>query len=721
MKKSKSNYFNRELSWLSFNQRVLDQASRDVHPLLERVKFVAISAANLHEFFMVRVGGLDIVASASNDIVDIAGWTANQQLEQIRARVREMNKAQSNCLLRELEPEMEKHGIHRLRGGDVSEAQREILLKRFKDETMSMIAPIAVDDAESFPMLAGARLCMCVRLKTDIAAQLGPPTEKTESVEEAADRPADRYVLLPFSRSQKRFWTLPSDSGYQYILFEDVVSLFLSEFFGGQQIIEASVFRITRNGDVALVEDERSDLLSGMQEMLDARRTSRCVRLELSDTTSLEMMEFLQAAIDVKPKNTFLIEGPLALSDYFALAGIQGFKQLQDKPWPPQQSPEFADGENIFDSIKSGDKLLYHPYQSYDPVIEFVQTAANDPDVIAIKQTLYRTSSDSKIVKALEQAAAKGKHVTAIVELKARFDEERNIFWARHLEDAGVDVIYGVRSLKTHAKMSLVVRRETTGIKRYMHFGTGNYNEATARIYSDVSLFTCDEQMGYDAVQFFNAITGLSVPHTLDKLIAAPINLRETLLEMIQLETVASKNGSSGFIRAKINSLVDKEIIDALYKASQAGVKIRLNVRGICCLIPGKKDLSENIKVISVVDRLLEHARIFHFGHGGDELLFISSADWMGRNLDRRVELMIPIENAASKSRLIRILKSYFDDNFSAMELQTDGTYQPVVKKKKKGANRSQKNLYDEACQLQAAHSNPQSTVFEPVRGGGDR
>ena len=717
MKKSKSNYFNRELSWLSFNQRVLDQARREVHPLLERVKFVAISAANLHEFFMVRVGGLEIVADTPNDIVDIAGWTADQQLEKIRSRVREMNLVQSDCLLNELEPEMEKHGIYRLRAGDISQSQREILLKRFKDETMSMIAPIAVDDAEAFPMLSGARLCMCVRLKTDFRAQLGPPTQTEESVEEAAERRADRYVLLPFSRSQSRFWTLPSETGYRYILFEDVVSLFLSEFFGDQEVMEASVFRITRNGDVALVEDGRSDLLSGMQEMLDARRKSRCVRLELSDSTSVEMMEFLQTAIDVRPKDTYLIAGPLALSDYFALAGIQGFKSLQDKPWPAQESPEFSNGDNIFESIKQGDKVLYHPYQAYDPVVEFVQTAANDPDVIAIKQTLYRTSSDSKIVQALQQAAAKGKHVTAIVELKARFDEARNIFWAQHLEDNGVDVIYGVRGLKTHAKMSLVVRREPTGIKRYMHFGTGNYNEATARIYSDVSLFTCDEQLGYDAVQFFNAITGLSVPQTMGKLIAAPINLRETVLEMIQIETDAAQTGNTGFICAKVNSLVDKEIIDALYKASQAGVKIRLNVRGICCLIPGKKDLSENIKVISVVDRLLEHARMFHFEHGGDDLLFISSADWMGRNLDRRVELMIPIENASAKSRLLRILKSYFDDNFSAMELQTDGTYEPVVKKKKKGTNRSQKNLYDEACQLYAAHSNPQSTVFEPVRG----
>ena len=719
MKKNKSNYFNRELSWLSFNQRVLDQASREVHPLLERVKFLAISAANLNEFFMVRVGGLEIVANSSSDIVDIAGWTADQQLEQIRTRVREMNQDQSEILLRELEPEMEKHGIYRLRAGDISEAQREVLLKRFKDETTSMITPIAVEDAESFPMLSGARLCMCVRLKTDIRTRLGPPTEPKESVEEVADRQADRYVLLPFSRSQSRFWTLPGGKAnrYQYILFEDVVSLFLSEFFGDQEVMETTVFRITRNGDVALVEDERSDLLSGMQEMLDARKTSRCVRLELSESTSLEMLEFLQAAIDVRPKDTYLIEGPLALSDYFALAGIQGFKSLQDKPWPSQSSPDFVANENIFEAIKSGDKLLYHPYQSYDPVVEFVEAAANDPDVIAIKQTLYRTSSDSKIVQALKQAAAQGKHVTAIVELKARFDEARNIFWARHLEDAGVDVIYGVRGLKTHAKMSLVVRREPNGIKRYMHFGTGNYNEATARIYSDVSLFTCDEQLGYDAVQLFNAITGLSVPQSMGKLVAAPINLRETILEMIQLETDAARNGNVGYICAKINSLVDKEIIDSLYKASQAGVKIRLNVRGICCLIPGKKDLSENIKVVSVVDRLLEHARIFHFEHGGDELLYMSSADWMGRNLDRRVELMIPIEDPTAKSRLLRILKTYFDDNFSAMELQSDGTYEPVVKKKKKGLSRSQKNLYDEACQLYTAHTNPQTTVFEPVRG----
>jgi polyphosphate kinase len=349
--------------------------------------------------------------------------------------------------------------------------------------------------------------------------------------------------------------------------------------------------------------------------------------------------------------------------------------------------------------------------------VQFIKAAANDPSVIAVKQTLYRTSESSEIAKALCLAAEQGKHVTVIVELKARFDEARNINWANELADAGVDVIYGVRGLKTHAKMCLVVRREPAGIKRYVHFGTGNYNESTAKLYSDVSLFTCDEKLGRDSVHFFNAITGLSVPQTLEKLIAAPINLRESLLEMIQVETESAARGNSAAITAKVNSLVDKEIIDALYLASQAGVKIQLNIRGICCLVPGKKGLSENIRVISVVDRFLEHARIFHFHHGGDERIFISSADWMGRNLDRRIELMVPVLDKNCKSRLIKILRTYFDDNLAATELQSNGDYVPVTKKRKKKDFRSQLHLHQEACQIHSAQTDPKHTVFEPHRG----
>ncbi|MFK7767952.1 MAG: polyphosphate kinase 1 [Mariniblastus sp.] len=717
MKKAKPVYFNRELSWLSFNQRVLDQCRRETVPLLERVKFVAISASNLDEFFMVRVGGLQMVSDSSSGVTDTMGWTADQQLEKIRHRVREMNRCQSECLLDELEPLLGKQGIKRVAEKDLTDADREHLMRLFKEEALSALSPIAVESKNEFPLLAGARLCMCVRLKNDVNSKIGPPLTMEESVEKLAERKLDRFVLLPLGRSLSRFWALPSETGYRYMLIEDVVGMFLSAFFGDQEIIEWTSLRVTRNGDVGLDEDGRADLLAGMKEMLEARRTSDCVRLEISSTASKEMKSFLQDAIDVCDDDTYSIRGPLDLSDYFAIAGVRGFKDLKDKPWPPQPSPDFEPGKDIFETISSGDRLLYHPYESYDPVVAFIKAAAEDPNVIAIKQTLYRTSRDSEIVNALEIAASNGKNVTAIVELKARFDEARNIYWARHLEDAGVDVLYGVRGLKTHAKVCLVVRREPTGIRRYMHFGTGNYNEATSRLYSDVSLFTCDEQLGTDAVHFFNAITGLSVPQSLVKLAAAPINLRETILELIEIEKANAERGVGGLINAKINSLVDKEVIDSLYLASQAGVKIRLNVRGICCLVPDKKGLSENIKVVSVVDRMLEHARVFHFGHGGDELVYISSADWMGRNLDRRVELMVPIENGDCKSRLIRIMKSYFDDNTNAMELVSNGEYELVVKKKKKASFRSQQHLYEEAAQTHEARTNPRTTVFEPHRG----
>ncbi len=716
MKKSKQIYFNRELSWLSFNQRVLEQAGRSSNPLLERLKFIAISASNLDEFFMVRVGGLTMVAD-SDTALDIKGWTPTQQLEKIRTRVREMYAEQSKYLLNELEPLLAEAGIERVEVENLTKSELKFLRNQFHEEMMSSLAPIAIENTEIFPALSGARICMCVRLKNDFSSRLGAHTEKRASLDQAINRENDRYVLIPMGKSLARFQSLPSKTGYRYMLSEDVVGMFLSDFFGEQEIIEWNTLRVTRNGDVDLEEDGRADLLIGMQAMLEARRKSECVRLEISDTTSKKMQTFLQNSVDVQEEDVYPIKGPLGLSDYFSLAGLRGFPRLNDANWPAQQSPEFSNDESIFQTIASGDRLLYHPYQSYEPIVQFIQAAATDPSVIAVKQTLYRTSESSEIVKTLCLAAENGKHVTVIVELKARFDEARNINWARELADAGVDVIYGVRGLKTHAKMCLVVRREPTGIKRYIHFGTGNYNESTAKLYSDASLFTCDEKLGRDSVHFFNAITGLSVPQTLEKLIAAPINLRESLLEMIRLETESATRGNVATITAKVNSIVDKQFIDELYLASQAGVKIRLNVRGICCLVPGKKGLSENIRVISVVDRLLEHARIFHFHHGGDERIFLSSADLMGRNLDRRIELMVPVLDKNCKSRLTKILRTYFDDNVAASELQPNGDYLPVTKKRKKKEFRSQLNLYREACQIHSTQTNPKYTVFEPHRG----
>ncbi len=725
MKKKKSNYLNRELSWLDFNQRVLDQASLKRTPLLERLKFLAISASNLDEFVMVRMGGLKLVRRRGSSKPDIAGLTAAQQLTRIGKRMREMYDTQIRCL-HQLEQELQNNGIIRLRPEDLSEAQRDFLGRQFETELSAAAAPLAVENSYGFPMLSGTRLCLCVKLKSDSEKSWGPrqqaPPDNPPHVpqDDHDNHPEDssvRYALVPLGRSLQRIWSVPSSESFSYMYLEEVFGMFLSEMFGGQEILEWAPFRVTRNGDVELDEDSRSDLMIDMQEMLTARETSQCVRLEISASASDSLTRFLCGAVEITADDVYAIDGPLALKDLFAISGMKGFNHLKDLPWPPQPVPEMNPPGEIFEKIAAEDRLLIHPYQSYDPVVDFVRAAATDSQVIAIKQTLYRTSENSAIASALERAALDGKHVTCIVELKARFDEARNIQWAKRLELAGVDVIYGIQGLKTHAKVCIVVRKETGGIRRYVHFGTGNYNESTAKLYSDISLFTCDEQLGMDAIHFFNAITGLSVPQTLGKLSAAPINLRETLLEMIAIEIENQQKEGSGLIIAKLNSLVDKEIIDALYSASQAGVEVRLNIRGICCLLPQKKGLSDNITVVSVVDRLLEHARVFYFRHGGDDRVFMSSADWMGRNLDRRVELLVPVEQDHAKGRLIRILNAYFDDNTNASVLGDDGVYRAVEeKKKKKRQFRSQEMLYKEAHQIYRAHSDPRTTVFEPIR-----
>ena len=715
-------YINRELSWLAFNQRVLDRAMMDDVPLLERVKFLAISASNLDEFLSVRVGGLEIVRRSDTAITDICGMSASEQLDKIRDRVNQMNQDQAKCLAEKLEPQLSEKSIVRMREKDLSDTQIDYLRNLFQEELLSTIAPVAVSGGDEFPLLTGSRLCLCVRIKN--GSQLKPVNDQSGSTSEADPKlpePDSRFVLVPLGRSLPRLLTIPADQGFQYILLEDVVELFLSELLEDQKIIEAAPFRVIRNNDLALEEDGLADLLSGMQEVLAARRYSQCVRLELATDASDEMRHFLRKAVDVEQDQVGSISGPLALADYFALAGIQGFNDLKDPAWPAHAAPEFERGADMFKTIAGADQLLFHPYQSYDPVVQFINDAADDPKVIAIKQTLYRASKNSKIVEALERAAGKGKHVSVIVELKARFDEARNIEWAQRLEHAGADVIYGVRGLKTHAKLCIVVRREAVGIRRYVHFGTGNYNESTSRLYTDFSLFTCDDQLGMDAVHLFNAITGLSVPQTLVKLAAAPINLRERLMELIQVEIENAQQGAEAWITAKVNSLSDKQLIDALYKASQAGVKIRLNVRGICCLVPGKKGLSENIEVVSIVDRLLEHARVFHFHHGGEELAFLASADWMSRNLNKRVELMVPVEDPDCKLRVLDSLRACFSDNVSAFKLNSDGEYQEVTRKRKKGLKRSQEILYREAGDRYAAHTNPRTTVFQPHVAGEDQ
>lgn len=721
-----SRFINRELSWLEFNQRVLEEARDPAVPLLERLKFLAITASNLDEFFMVRVGGLQQLAAQGNTRPDPAGLTAAEQLEAIRERTRRMAADQYACFLDDIEPKLAAAGIKRVRREELTERQRRVLEEVFENELQAVLTPIAVTGEDDFPLLANQTLSVCVRLGPGGGlSRTGSPSRSCETTKRVPAGEGDgaegrsRFAVIAFGRSSSRFVTLPSDGGYVYLPIEDVVAAFVDRFFPGEPIVECVPFRITRNADLALREDQAADLLEGMEEILDARKQSPCVRLEIADRVTAETLSFLREALGLDDRQIDALPGPVDLSAFAQLTELKGFDDLKYEPWPPRPSPDVDPAASMFDVISRRDVILYHPYESFDPVTRWIDEAADDRDVLAIKQTLYRTSRNSSIVEALARAAEKGKHVTAIVELKARFDEARNIEWARNLEQAGVQVIYGVKGLKTHAKICIVVRREPRGIRRYVHFGTGNYNESTARLYTDASFFTCNEDLGADAVNFFNAVTGYSQPQKFRKIEAAPIGLREKLIEMIEAETERKKHGQKAKIEAKLNSLVDPDIIDALYAASQAGVKVRLNVRGICCLRPGVKGLSENITVVSIIDRFLEHGRILCFHHGGDEKVFISSADWMPRNLDRRVELLVPVEDPACRDRLIHILRTNLQDTAKSWSLQPDGSYRRIRPKKGAQPLRSQEALYREVCDAVREAEQRQRTVFIPHRAAG--
>lgn len=692
-------YLNRELSWLEFNQRVLDEAACPENLPLERLKFLAISGSNLDEFFMVRVGGLRQLAAGRGSSTDPTGMTPEEQLVAISERVHRMVREQY-ALLAEIEQQLAEAGLRRERPERLAERQARHLEEVFSSEIYGVVTPTAVRPDEPFPPLSGLALNVCVRLGPDRSDTSGRP----------------RFAVIPFGRNASRFITLPSEggTGLYYLPMEDAVRAHAERLFPGEPIAECVPFRVTLNADLALREDQAGDLLSHMREVLDARKESDCARLEIAADASDESLQFLMTRLAVEERDVYRLPGPLDLSAFSRLSEVRGFDKLRNEPWPPQPPPDIDPAIGMFETIGRGDVLLYHPYESFEPVVRLIEEAAVDPDVLAIKQTLYRTSRDSPIVAALARAAGNGKNVTVVVELKARFDEARNIAWAKNLERAGVQVIYGVKGVKTHAKVCIIVRREPHGIQRYCHFGTGNYNESTARLYSDVSLLTGDEDLCADAVAFFNAITGYSQPQPFRKLDAAPIGLRERLLELIEGETERSRQGQRARIDAKLNSLVDAEIIDALYAASQAGVKIRLNVRGICCLRPGAKGLSENIRVVSIIDRFLEHARIFYFRHGGDERVYISSADWMPRNLDRRIELLVPIEMPVLRKRLLHILGLYFKDNVKARELNPDGTYRQLTPTVRKPAFRSQEVLYREALDAVRRAELSSRTVFEP-------
>lgn len=690
-------FLNRELSWLEFNARVLEEARDESNLLLERLKFLAITSSNLDEFFMVRVGGLALLRDQKRNDPDPSGLTAEQQLAEIARRTRAMVDEQQRLFVEDLEPKLTAAGLRRSRREDLTAHLYEYLQGYFERELYPVLSPVAVESRDDLPSLPGLGMNLIVRLKA------------------GDDAKKNRYAVVAIPKKLGRFITVPIEEGHNFMLVEDVVGEFVQRLFPGESIAEWAPFRLTRNADMAAREDLASDLLAQMKEVLTARKNSDCVRLEVARSISKTALGFLQGLLDAPEAFVFPVPGPIDLSAYFGLARMTGFDDLRDKPWPPQMHPAIKPGESMFDAISRGDLLLYHPYHSFDPVVRLVEEAADDPDVLAIKQILYRTSEKSPVVAALARAANRDKHVTAIVELKARFDEARNIGWAEALEQTGVQVIYGLKGLKTHAKILIIVRREAGGIRRYVHFGTGNYNEITARLYSDVSYLTCAEDWGADATAFFNMITGYSQPVTFRRIEAAPIGLRARLMDLIESEIQRRQQGQEGRIWIKVNSLVDQHLIEALYRASQAGVEVRANVRGICCLRPGVPGLSENITVTSIVDRFLEHARILYFHHGGSPLVFISSADWMPRNLDRRVELLVQVDDDACRESLIRIFKLCFRDTAKARILQPDGSYRRASAGSK-SPFRSQEAFYREAREgLQRARTEA-PFVFEPQR-----
>lgn len=690
-------YINRELSWLEFNRRVLEEAQDDGVPPLERMKFLAITASNLDEFFMVRIGGLGMLVDRGVNKADESGRTPRQLLAELDRRVHAFVEDQYACLEGHLEPLLAKEGILRIRPHRLTAEQAQHLSRVFDSEIFPLLTPRAIDEEQEFPALSGLVLHLAVRLRRAAGG-------------------AEQWAVVGIPRLLPRLYTLPGEEGYRYVLIEDILELHLERLFPGMEITEHALFRITRNADMRVVEDLASDLMSRMQEVLVARRKSDGVRLELESGASAALRSWLMESLAVDASALYSISGPLMLSSFMSLGDAAGFEDLRNESWPPQPSPRVRPGASMFENIAQGDFTLYAPYESYDPVVRLVEEAAADPDVLAIKQILYRTSRKSPIVAALSRAAAAGKQVTAVVELKARFDEERNIEWAQALEKAGVQVIYGIRGLKTHAKICLIVRREAEGLRRYVHFGTGNYNEQTSRMYADVSLLSCHDDYGADASQFFNTITGVAQPAPYRRMEAAPLGLRARLMELIENEIERSRQGQDGYILCKINSLSDPDVIAALYKASQAGVRVDLLVRGICCLRPGIPGLSETIRVFSVVDRYLEHARLLYFRHGGEGRVFISSADWMQRNLDKRIELLVEVHDAACRHKLEQYLHVHLIDNVKARQLLGNGSYERMTPLRRQRPVQSQKELFAMARRAARSASDPRAMKFVPHR-----
>lgn len=648
-------YVNRELSWLKFNLRVLREAGVRTLPLLERMRFVAISASNLDEFFMVRVAGLIEQEAAGVDRVDAAGLTVADQLREISLSAHNQMKLKYRYFFALLN-ELEKNDIRFLRVKDVNPEQRQDLEAYYQEMVFPVLTPMAVDAARPFPFLANKTLNIAVELRNKKGEQ--------------------RVAFVQVPSVLPRFISLVEQEGKRsYVFLEDLIMEHCQDLFKGLTIVDMVPFRITRDSDLEVEEDATQDLMKEIERSLRKRKRGAAVRLEICTTDDRYLKDFLVRSLDLEPRDVYEINGPLDLTFLNKFIDQTGMEQWKFTPYVNQQPEELPDNDDLFAKIREHDILLHHPYESFDPIVKLLATAAEDPNVLAIKQTLYRVSGNSPLVAALARAAENGKQVTALVELKARFDEENNIVWARRLEKAGCHVIYGLMGLKTHSKIILIVRKEEDGIRRYMHLGTGNYNDKTAKLYTDLGLLTANDQYGQDASAFFNVLSGYSEPPVFNRLSMAPIGLREKIYELVDREIANVKNGGEGHIIAKMNSLIDQPVIKKFYEASQAGVKIELIVRGICGLRPGIKGVSDNITVRSIIGRFLEHSRVYYFANNGSEELYLSSADMMPRNLNDRVELLFPVERKAHIDRIKEFLDLCLKDNVGAHVMLANGTW----------------------------------------------